>query len=89
MKQFQDYLRETYHDQDCYIDSQDRGWASYKVSGEECYIDHCYVDPQFRNTSAIYDINRAIEGIAKRKNCKFITGTVDLASKSPIRSVRS
>ncbi len=88
MQQYKAYLEETYAGQSCHIDPQSRGWASYKISGEECYIDHCYVAPEFRATSAIYDINVAIESIAASSGCTHMTGTVDLASSAPMRSVK-
>jgi len=89
MQQYKAYLEETYQGQSCYIDPQSRGWASYKlIDGGECYIDHCYVAPEFRATSAIYEINQAIEQIAKDASCTHMTGTVDLASSAPMRSVK-
>jgi hypothetical protein len=88
MQQYKAYLEETYQGQSCHIDPQSRGWASYKISGQECYIDHCYVAPEFRATSAIYEINQAIEQIAKDASCTHMTGTVDLASSAPMRSVK-
>lgn len=88
MQQYRDYLRETYSGQDCYIDPQNRGWASYKIDGDECYINHCYIVPEHRNLALMSELCSHIEVEARGKGCKFVTGTVDINSTNPIRSLK-
>lgn len=88
MEQYKSYLEETYEGESCYIDPQNRGWASYKISGDECYIVHCYLAPDFRGKTMMSELCQNIEKVAKDKGCKYMTGTVDLSSKNPERSMR-
>lgn len=94
MQQYRDYLRETYIGQDCYIDPQNRGWASYKIDGDECYINHCYLAPDFRGQALMSELCSNIEKIARESGCKYMTGTVDVDPKNqvetsnPIRSLK-
>lgn len=88
MKQYKDYLEETYKGQSCYIDPQNRGWASYKIDGDECCINHCYLAPDFRNASLMAELCSNIEKIALESNCKYMTGTVDINSSNPVRSIK-
>jgi hypothetical protein len=88
MEQYKAYLKETYPGHDCYIDPEGRGWASYQINNDECYIDHCYMVPEFRNKFTMSAICANIEDIAREKGCKFMTGTVQIGTGIPERSVR-
>lgn len=88
MNQYKAYLEETYKGQSCYIDPQSRGWASYKIDGDECYINHCYLAPDFRSAHLMSELCSHIEMIAREAGCKYMTGTVDVESTNPIRSIK-
>lgn len=88
MQQYKSYLEETYSGQSCYIDPQNRGWASYKIDGDECYINHCYLAPDFREAKLMGELCSNIEKIARDANCKYVTGTVEIGTGNPIRSLK-
>lgn len=88
MYQYKQYLEETYMGESCHIDPDNRGWASYKIDGEECYINHCYLHPDFRGKTLMSEICKPIEEIAKKRGCKFMSGTVDINSKNKEKSIR-
>lgn len=88
MEQYKLYLEETYPGQSCYIDSQGRGWASYKIDGEECYINHCYLAPDYRGKTMMSELCSNIEKIALESGCKYMTGTVEIGTGVPERSVK-
>jgi GNAT superfamily N-acetyltransferase len=54
----------------------DKGLASFKISGEDCYIRDVYVLPSFRHTGEASFIADEITKIAKARGCKYITGSV-------------
>jgi hypothetical protein len=89
MEQYKAYLEETYKGHSCYIDPEARGWASYIINGEECYIDHCFLSPEARHGKlSMSMICSEIEKIAKDKGCKFMTGTIQIGTGIPERSIR-
>lgn len=88
MEQYKSYLEETYTGESCYIDPQNRGWASYKISGEECYIVHCYLAPEFRGLTLMSELCKKIEDIARSKGCTYMAGTVDTTARKPERSLK-
>lgn len=52
------------------------GFASYIISGEECYIKDIWVEPQFRQLGFATKLADEICKIAKERGCKFLTGSV-------------
>lgn len=88
MEQYKAYLEQTYEGESCYIDPQNRGWASYKISGPECYIVHCYLAPEFRGQTLMSEICSHIEKIAVEKGCVYMAGTVDVTARNPERSLK-
>ena len=88
MQQYKAYLEETYKGQSCYIDPQNRGWASYKIEGDECYINHCYLAPDFRGATLMSELCSNIEAIARESGCKYMTGTVEVGTGNPMRSLK-
>ena len=88
MEQFKHYLEETYLGESCYIDPEGRGWASYKIMGEECYIAHCYLAPAHRGMTLMSEICSHIEDSARASGCKFMSGSVDINSRNPERSLK-
>lgn len=53
-----------------------RGFATYKISGEECYIKDIFVKACFRTQSVASEFADKITEIAKSSGCKYLTGTV-------------
>jgi GNAT superfamily N-acetyltransferase len=88
MEQYKAYLEESYQGESCYIDPDNRGWASYKIDGEECYINHCYLNPEFRGQTMMSELCKNIEEIAKAKGCSFMSGTVAIESTNKEKSIR-
>lgn len=54
----------------------DKGVATYKISGEECYIKDIYVQKAFRKSGAGSEIADHIVKIAKANGCKTLSGTI-------------
>ncbi len=73
MQRLQRYLKER-EDFDCLL--TDEGFASYKITGEECYIRDIWVEPDFRKTGAASAMADIITAIAKKSGCKFLSGSV-------------
>lgn len=63
------------------------GFATYLISGEECYIEDVYVEPDHRKTGIGAQFIDRIKMIAKEKKCKILTTTVNLTHKSPETSL--
>jgi ribosomal protein S18 acetylase RimI-like enzyme len=59
------------------IVESDRGFATYKIQGNECYIRDIYVLPLYRNTKLASDMADEITSIAKTSRCKYLLGSVD------------
>jgi hypothetical protein len=53
-----------------------KGVASYKISGEECYIRDIYVQKAHRRSGEAFLIGDKIAEIAKLNNCTKLTGSV-------------
>lgn len=54
----------------------DKGLASFKVTGDDCYIRDVFVLPAFRHSGEASYIADEIAKIAKERGCKFLTGSV-------------
>lgn len=75
---FPEYLKER---EDLETLSDDRGFAAYRVIGEECYIKDIYIKPEARKSGAAGEIADKISVIAKSKGCKWLTGSVSPPAK--------
>lgn len=84
MHQLAAYLKER-EGFDCIV--TDEGFASYRISGEECYIRDIWVHPDHRNKRIATDMADDISRIALRYHCKFLTGSVDTTRGNPTASV--
>jgi GNAT superfamily N-acetyltransferase len=89
MEQYKSYLEETYVGQSCYIDPKGRGWASYKITGEECYINHCWLHPDHRGKTLMSELCSNIEKIALESGCTYMTGTVEVSPDSKVDPIIS
>lgn len=52
------------------------GFATYVISGTECYIRDIYVIPEARQSKLASQIADTVVDRAKAKGCKIITGSV-------------
>jgi GNAT superfamily N-acetyltransferase len=89
MQQYKQYLEETFVGQSCYIDPQGRGWASYKIEEFECYINHCYLHPDYRGKALMSELCTNIEKIAREAGCLYMSGTVEVGAHSKVDPIIS
>ena len=54
----------------------DKGMATYKISGEECYIKDIFILKEHRRSGEAFKIGDHIAEIAKINGCKRLTGSV-------------
>lgn len=64
------------------------GFASYFVSGEECYIRDIFVKADHRNENHASKYADQIAAIAKERGCKVLTGTVAPLAKGSTASLK-
>lgn len=63
------------------------GFATYIISGDECYIRDIYVLPEYRKINIASSYSDQIAKIAKEKGCKVLTGTVFPSAKGSTESL--
>lgn len=73
MHQLAFYLKER-EGFDCIL--RDEGFASYKITGDECYIKDIFVFPDYRKKGIAAEMADDISRIALGRGCKFLTGSV-------------
>ena len=66
----------------------DRGFATYRILGEEVYIRDIYVHSDFRQTGEASRIADMIAEIAKLQGCKHMAGTVCPSAKGSTESLK-
>lgn len=66
-----------------------QGFATYKIIGEECYLRDIYVAPEFRHSNKAKELSEKVRAEAMKAGCKFLTGSVCLASNNPTRSMKA
>lgn len=54
----------------------DKGVATYKITGDECYIKDIFVPEAFRLSGEASKIADHIREIAKINGCKYLSGTI-------------
>lgn len=54
----------------------DFGFATYIVTGKECYIRDIWVDPRFRQLNEASKLADEIVKVAKARGCTILSGTV-------------
>lgn len=65
------------------------GFATYKISGDDCYIRDIYVIPEMRNQGGARLICDEIRDFANRSGCKNLIGTVQPSTKGATTSMRA
>ncbi len=64
-------------------------FATYCITGQECYIEDIYVAPEFRKTKEASRLADAITEIAKAKGCTYLTGSVNSRATDPTASIKT
>lgn len=84
MNQLAAYLKERQG-----VDSiiRDEGFATYKINGEECYLQDIFVYPDYRKKGIAAEMADDIARIAISRGCKYMTGSVDTTAKGAHESV--
>lgn len=84
MNQLAAYLKERQG-----VDSiiREEGFATYKINGEECYIQDIFVYPDYRKKGIAAEMADDIARIAISQGCKYMTGSVDTTAKGAHESV--
>lgn len=54
----------------------ERGFATYSITEQECYLRDIYVAPEFRRSGECYKMADEVVAIARRAGCRYLTGTV-------------
>ena len=67
-----DYWREKGYE----VIEMDEGWANYYLTDEECYLQHVYVDKEFRKKGLASLLTDKVAKIGKESGCKHLTTTV-------------
>jgi ribosomal protein S18 acetylase RimI-like enzyme len=70
------------------IVESDKGFATYKITGDECYIRDIYVRPEFRDENIASEMADKIAIIAKEKNCTHLSGSVDTNANGATISIK-
>lgn len=52
------------------------GFATYKITNDECYVRDIFVEKQYRNDGAATRLCDKIKEIAKGEGCTWLTGSV-------------
>lgn len=66
----------------------DRGFATYFINGQECYIRDIYVLPDFRQTNEAAKMADKISTIAKERGCSHLLGTVVPQANNSTTSIK-
>lgn len=85
MHQLAAYLKEV-EDFDSIV--TEGGFASYRISGEECYIKDIWVSRDFRNRDIASVMADQISELAKKLGCKYLSGSVSTLAKNPTASTK-
>lgn len=64
------------------------GFATYRISGRECYIIDIYVKPEKRESGLAFKMADQIWAVGKANGCTFLSGSVNTASKDPTASIK-
>lgn len=85
MSLYSDYIKDR---GDLEILETEDGFATYSISGQECYIVDIYVIPEKRQKKLASQFADQIAEIGKSKGCKYLTGSVNLSIKNPTHSMK-
>lgn len=58
------------------IEETQNGFATYLITGQECYIEDIYVRPEARKSHVASALADSIAEKAKLQGCRYLTGSV-------------
>lgn len=56
----------------------DFGFFAYEIKDKEFYLAEMYIKPEHRGTSAVFDLYKKMEEIAKENSCNLISANIYL-----------
>lgn len=71
---FLDYLKEV---EEFEILNHETAFVAYRVVGEECYIGHMFVRPEYRGSKVAIQLVEKMRGICEKKGATFFSAMVD------------
>lgn len=69
--------------------SNENGFATFIIKGEECYVEDVYVIPTARRKRVASELLYKIIDSSKRAGCIYLTTTVNLAFNDPTSSMKA
>ena len=66
----------------------DKGFATFKCVGNECYLRDIYVTPAYRNSNIASQMADKISEIAKERKCTYLIGTISANTNKPTESLK-
>lgn len=73
MELYHEYIKER---EGSSLVSNAHGFASYKCSGEECFIVDLFIRKESRGTSALFDLIQELKTIAVVNGCSHLSGVL-------------
>lgn len=67
----------------------DRGFVSYRINGDECYLADMYVDHPFRRSKKFSELLEKLVDVAEEHQCKFISANIYVSDPGAKISLRS
>lgn len=86
MSLYKEYLEEIHNGKSTVED--DKGFASYWIRGEECYIEDIYVKKEFRKENIASSYADRITAIAVENGCKYLSGSVVPNANNATKSLK-
>jgi GNAT superfamily N-acetyltransferase len=86
MSLYGDYIKERLNRE---IFETSLGFATYEITGEECYIVDVFIKEEARKTGHGSWIADKIKEIAKERGCKYLTGSVVPSSNGSTESTKA
>ena len=59
------------------VHETDLGFATWSITGVECYVRELYVLPDYRRTGEGSRLTDHVAAVARERGCTLLTGTVD------------
>lgn len=66
----------------------DKGFATYVINGDDCYIKDIYVHRDFRKEGVASLLADGIAETARERGCKYLTGTVMPSANNSTDSIK-
>lgn len=70
------------------IIESDKGFTTYYINNDTCYIEDIFVLPEFRKDGIALEMANSVKNIAKERGCKKLYGTVLPTTKGSTHSLR-